>query len=521
MATYGEHLTLGQIPHLHAQSHLLGDKTAVIEGDTRLNWSEISTRTAQLANGLSELGVGKGTKVAVLLTNRVQYPEIVYAIAGLGAAVVPISYRFTPGEIDYAVRHSDAEVVIVDGTLTDTFAVAHQSLSHIGAGRVLVISDESVCKSTGYIDYETVLADSSSDLGYMNMDEWDVYHLAYTGGTSGDPKACEIPQRIARQAWYDITVEVGNRANDVTVIAGPFYHGLGFTWGLQQLMVGGTVVMLREFNARELLQTIERERVSFIPMVPTMFEMLLEVPDKASIDVSSVRRLMSAGSPLLTATKERLMEFLPAAGLYELYGSTEAGFFSILKPQDQRRKDRSAGLPYFGCELRILDPDGDDVPVGAVGEIYKRGPGLGVRYYKNPEATEEQFRGEWISSGDLGRFDDEGYLYVVDRAKDMIISGGVNIFPTEIENVLVMHPDVVEAAVIGRNDPKWGEIVTAYVVTRQGIPVPADELDALCREKLASYKRPRTYLRLDELPKNASGKLLKRVLKERMITDAS
>ncbi|MGX4694431.1 class I adenylate-forming enzyme family protein [Streptomyces sp. JNUCC 63] len=511
MATYGEQLTVGQIPHLHAQSHLLRHKAAIIEGDTRLTWVDVSARTAQLANGLANLGVRKGTKVAVILTNRAAYVEIVYAVAGLGAAVVPISYRFTPGEIAYAVRHSDAEVVIVDGHLAGTFATAHESLAHIPADHVLVVADGDT--ASGYVDYETVLADSPTDLEYLEADEWDVYHLAFTGGTSGEPKACEIPQRIARQGWYDITVEVGNRASDVTVIAGPFYHGLGFTWGLQQLMVGGTIVMLREFDARGLLQTIERERVSFIPMVPTMFEMLLEVPDKDSFDIGSVRRLMSAGSPLLTATKERLLEFFPHAGLYELYGSTEAGFFSILKPEDQLRKERSAGLPYFGCELRILDPNGDDVPVGTVGKIYKRGPSLGARYYKNPEATEEQFRGEWISSGDLGRFDEEGYLYVVDRDKDMIIAGGVNIFPTEIEDVLVKHPDVVEAAVIGHPDPKWGEIVAAYVVMRDGISVPEEELDALCREKLAAYKRPRKYLVLDELPKNASGKLLKRMLK--------
>ncbi|MDT2005105.1 AMP-binding protein [Rhodococcus opacus] len=511
MVTYGEQLTIGQIPHLHAQSHLLRHKTAIVEGDTRLTWLDVSERTARLANGLARLGVHKGTKVAVILTNRAQYVEIVYAVAGLGAAVAPISYRFTPGEIEYAIHHSDAEVVIVDGHLTGTFAAAHETLPHIPADHVLVVAGED--ESSGYLDYETVLTDSSTDVEYLDMDEWDVYHLAFTGGTSGAPKVCEIPQRIARQGWYDITVEVGNRANDVTVLAGPFYHGLGFTWGLQQLMVGGTVVMLREFDARELLQTIERERVSFIPMVPTMFEMVLEVPDKASFDIGSVRRLMSAGSPLLTATKERLLEYFPDAGLYELYGSTEAGFFSILKPEDQLRKERSAGLPYFGCELRILDPSGEEVPVGTVGQIYKRGPGLGVRYYKNPEATEDQFHGDWISSGDLGRFDEEGYLYVVDRAKDMIISGGVNIFPTEIEDVLVKHPDVVEAAVIGRPDPKWGEIVTAYVVTRDKIPIPKDELDDLCREKLAGYKRPRSYLALDELPKNASGKLLKRVLK--------
>ena len=278
-------------------------------------------------------------------------------------------------------------------------------------------------------------------------------------------------------------------------------------------MVGGTVVMLREFDASELLRTVERERVTFIPMVPTMFEMLLEVADKESFDLGSLRRLMSAGSPLLTATKERLLEFLPGVELFELYGSTEAGFFSILKPQDQLRKTRSAGLPYFGCELRILDPSGRDVPTGEVGQIYKRGTGLGARYYKNPEATEEQFHDEWITSGDLGRFDDEGYLYVVDRAKDMIISGGLNVYPTEIEDVLLTHPDVVEVAVIGVPDAKWGEIVTAVVVLRDGEAAPDTELDALCRSRLAAYKRPRRYVAVDQLPKNASGKLLKRELR--------
>lgn len=514
MSTYGEQLTIGQIPHLHARSHRLRDKSAVVEGEIRLSWADVSERTARLANALSGIGVRKGAKVAVILTNRAQYVEIVYAVAGLGAAVVPISYRFTPVEIERSVRFSDAEVVIVDGDLTDTFAAAHESLRHLPPENIIVVGGGEC--PFGYADYEMLLAGASTDHAYLDMDEWDVYHLAFTGGTSGEPKACEIPQRIARQGWYDITVEVGNRADDVTMLAGPFYHGLGFTWGLQQLMVGGTIVMLREFDARELLKLIESEHVSFIPMVPTMFEMLLEVPDKDSFNTSSVRRLMSAGSPLLTATKERLLEFLPGVGLFELYGSTEAGFFSILKPADQLRKERSAGLPFIGCELRILDPLGEDVQVGEIGQIYKRGPSLGAKYYKNPEATELQFHGDWLTSGDLGRFDEEGYLYVVDRAKDMIISGGVNIFPTEIENVLVKHPGVLEAAVVGRPDPKWGEVVTACVVMRDGAALPDDELDALCRQSLAAYKRPRKYVQFDSLPKNASGKLLKRDLKDQV-----
>ncbi|MDT0202723.1 AMP-binding protein [Nocardioides sp. AE5] len=514
MTIYNEALTVGHLPHQHAALHSRRDKVAVVEGEERFTWAEVSERTARLANALSALGIGRGDKVSVFLPNRAQYVEIVYAIAGLGAAVVPISYRFVPSEVEYAVRFSDSKAVILDATLLDTFVAAHESLDHIASDRVVVLGGAD--PSTGYRDYDELLASAEASLDYLVLDEWDIYHLAFTGGTTGYPKACEVPQRMARQNWYDITVEVGVREDDTTLIAGPFYHGLGFMWGLQQLMVGGTVVMQRNFDARGALALIEQERVTFTPMAPTMYTMLLEVEEKDTFDVSSMRGLVSAAAPLLTSTKERLLDYFSGAGLFEYYGATEAGFYSVLKPADQLRKVRSVGQAWFGCELRILDAEGNDVPVGEVGQIYKRGPGLGVRYYKNPEATAEAFRGEWLTSGDLGRLDEEGYLYVVDRAKDMIISGGVNIFPTEIEEVVAAHPDVVEVAVIGLPDETWGETVHAYVVMRAGAELDEGVLNALCAERLAKYKRPRHYHAVAELPKNASGKLLKRVLRDQV-----
>lgn len=510
MAGYGEQLTIGQIPHVHARHPVTRDRTAVVEGSVRLSWSELSARTARVAHALQRVGVGRGSRVATVLSNRAEYVEIIYALAGLGAATVPVSYKFTAAEIGKALAHSSPVVVITDDSAIAAVDEAVRGLSERPLPRVLVVSDDGA--SYGWTPYESVLEDESDVPDYLDMREWDTFHLAFTGGTSGTPKMCEIPQRVARQGWYDITVELGNRRDDVTVVAGPFYHGLGFTWGLQQLMVGGTLVLLRNFDSHELLRTIEREGVSFIPMVPTMFEMLLSDPAWDEHDTSSVTRLMSAGAPLLTTTKESLLSRFAGAELYELYGSTESGFFSVLRPEDQLRKTRSAGVPFFGCDLAILDEDGAEVPQGEIGRIYKRGLLLGARYADDSAATEAQFHGEWMTSSDLGHVDEEGYLYVVGRAKDMIISGGVNIYPTEIENLLVSHPDVAEAAVIGVPDDVWGEVVTACVVMKPERELSPAELRAHCEQHLARFKVPRTYIEFGALPKNAAGKLLKRHL---------
>ncbi|WP_179300916.1 class I adenylate-forming enzyme family protein [Rhodococcus sp. ACPA4] len=512
MDNYGEQLLVGTIPHQHARLHTRRDKIAVIEGSRRrLTWEQVSERTARLAHALAARGVKRGDKIAAILQNRAEYPEIVYAAAGLGAAVVPISYRFTPREMTYALDFADIVAVVVDADMVSTF-VAANGVVGLAPYQVLVLGEDPPANE--YCDYETALASSSAEIDYLVAEEWDVYHLAFTGGTTGDPKACEVPQRIAVQNWLAITAEFGVLEHDVTLIAGPFYHGLGFVWGLQQLMVGGTVVMLRTFDAEEVLGTIEREKVTRAPMAPTMYSLILEVPSRERYDVGSMRGLVCAAAPLLTATKEALLSFFGGAGLYEYYGSTEGGFYSVLKPEDQLRKVRSVGLPWPGTEVRILDEDGKDVPCGEVGMIYKRGLALGARYYKNPEATAEAFRGEWMTSGDLGRLDMEGYLYVVDRAKDLIIAGGVNIYPTEIEEVISQHPAVASVAVIGVPHEIWGETVVAYIVPKAGVGIDTAELDALCREQMASFKRPRIYELVSALPQNSSGKVLKNELRK-------
>jgi acyl-CoA synthetase (AMP-forming)/AMP-acid ligase II len=509
---YSEDLTIGEIPHLHARRPLLCDRTAIVEGDRRLTWREVSERTARLAHALADRGVRRGDTVAVVLQNRVEYPEIVYALAGLGAVVVPVSYRFIAREVVFAATHTEVVAAIVDVDVVDVFAEANRELG-LPDDRVLVVGGP---QEHGYRDYDEVLATSSTATDdYLVGEEDDVYQLGFTGGTTGYPKACEVTQRVARQNWISLTIEFGVMGRDTMLIGGPFYHGLGFGWGLGQLSLGGTIVMLRTFEARRALEAIDAEKVTYTPMAPTMYTMMLEVEDKERYDVSSVRGLVSAAAPLLTSTKTALLDFFPSAGLFEFYGATEAGFYAVLKPEDQLRKTRSVGQAYHGCELRVLDPDGNDVPTGEVGQIYKRGPKLGARYFKDPEATEAAFRGEWMTSGDLGRLDDEGYLYVVDRAKDMIISGGVNIFPSEIEEVLASHPDVLQCAVIGIPDEKWGETVIAYVVPHEGATLDVASLEELCLTNLARYKKPRRFEVVDSLPHNSSGKLLKTELRAR------
>jgi acyl-CoA synthetase (AMP-forming)/AMP-acid ligase II len=278
--------------------------------------------------------------------------------------------------------------------------------------------------------------------------------------------------------------------------------------------MGATVVILRDFIPERALEAIEAEKVAFLPMAPTLYAMLLAVDGKERFDVSSVRIVLSAGSPLLTATKQRILKYFSNSGLYEVYGSTEGGIYTVLKPADQLRKIRCAGQPFWGMEIRILDEHGRDCAAREIGMIYKKGLLMGSVYYKRPEATIAQFLDGWHTSGDMGYLDEEGYLYVADRKKDMIVSGGVNIFPSEIEDILASHPAVREAAVIGVPDETWGERVCAIVVCQPTMSVDATTLTEFCRSHLARYKTPRRFEFVSELPKTAAGKISRRELRE-------
>jgi acyl-CoA synthetase (AMP-forming)/AMP-acid ligase II len=479
-------------------------------GETRVTWQQLADRSDRVAAAFLALGVKRGERVGLILKNSPEYVELLFGLARAGITVAPFSFRFVARELGYAMEHSRAVALVVDHDLLDTALEARELMASVPDERLIVVGGPA---PRGWSSYEDLLARDSSTVD-IAVSEEETFWLAFTGGTTGFPKAVTVPHRTIVQMWLYMAVEFGIGRPDVQVIAGGFHHGLGLGFGLMQLYVGGTLVLLRDFDPIGVVSAIAAERATVMPGAPAMFQMILNHPGRADHDVSSMRVVVSAGAPLLTATKAALLAYFPNAGLYEHYGATEVGYYSVLQPADQVRKVRSVGLPFFHTEVKILDRDGRPLPAGEVGDIYKRGLVESAGYEGNPEATAEMVRDGWVTSGDMGYLDDEGYLYLVDRRKDMVISGGINIYPTEIEDVIQTHPDVLEVAVIGVPDPTWGEAIKAFVVRRQGSTLNEEAVIAHCRASLASYKKPREVEFVDSLPKSGAGKVLRRQLRE-------
>lgn len=497
--------TVGEIPTFFGSKFDTKNKIAVKSDDGfSITWEKLNERSNQVARLLVEdFNLKKGDKVIAFLNNCGQYPELVYGMAKAGIVITPISYRFVSRELLYGIEHSDAKAIVLSENLYSTFKEIEDKIQ-VPKGNRLIIGDSTLA------NYELKLNEKSKENVEIAADEDDILWLGFTGGTTGYPKAALTTHRTLIEMWKRITIEFTVLEDDYELISGPFYHGLGMMFGLQQLSVGGTIFIASTFDKDAVLSIIQQEKITATPMVPTMYNDILNNPNKDDYNVSSMRVLICAGSALLTKVKEGLIEYFTNAGLYEYYGSTEHGFYSIIKPKDQLRKSRSCGLPFYGVELKILDDDGNEAAQGEVGEIYKKGLLLGAEYYKNTEETAKNFRGEWASSGDMGYIDEEGYLYIVDRKKDMIISGGVNIFPTEIEEVLQSHPSIKELCVVGIADERWGEKVSAFIVLKDGESLTEGDIKNYCTERISNIKIPKKIEFVRELPRNATGKILRR-----------
>lgn len=482
-------------------------------GGRWIGWGELDDRSARVRNALRAAGVQPGAKVATLLPNCAEYGELMLGTARAGCAIVPLSNKYVEREVAFALSFSDAEVVVATDELRPLVE------GRIDPARLWIVGDS----------YERALAAAPSDPSAdAAVAEDDVYWMPFTSGTTGLPKQAMVTHRALMDMWNVVLREFDIGRRDTVLIAGPFYHSLGFVFGLATLFAGARLVIHPDFDPARVLRDIEALGITATPMVPTMWTMVLDAADaaassaEAKLDVSSMRTLISAGSPLLTATKRRLLDAFPGAGLYEFYGSTEVGTTTSLRPEDQLRKTRCVGLPVWGSRVRIVDEAGNPVGPGQEGEVEKQGLLLGAAYYKNDEATAAMYHDGWARTGDIGRLDEEGYLSIVDRKKDMIVTGGANVFPSEVEEVVAAHPAVSEVAVIGIPDEKWGEIVKAFVVLRAG----ADEAEAeagiaaRCAAELANYKRPRALEFCAELPTSGAGKILKRELRDRHWTGA-
>ncbi|MGI9667748.1 MAG: class I adenylate-forming enzyme family protein [Acidimicrobiia bacterium] len=478
---------------------------AVIDGDRRLTYAGLNDRSSRLANALLASGLSPGDHVAFLCGNRLEYPEVACGIAKAGMVMVPLNPRAAAPEISFILQHSDAVALIVDEGLAATASTG------VDASAVSLVV--SIGGSEAGLEYESWIAAVDGTDPAVLVDELDPFAIAYTSGTTGDPKGVVISHRSRCLTFVASALEWGLGPGLRTIAVAPMYHGAGFAFAYAALFTGGTVSMLRSFDPEALLAMIERDRASSIFLVPThaMFLKALGEDTIRKYDTSHLETMYFNAAPFPQELKKWTIGMFPSAGIHELYGSTEAGIVSNLRPEWQLEKERCVGPPWFMTEVRVVGPDGDPVESGQPGELFSRSPYLMNGYYKNDAATQSSTTSDgFFSAGDIVVQDEDNFLYIVDRVKDMIITGGANVYPREIEEVLITHQGVDDVAVIGLPDDEWGEKVTAVIV---GSASDAD-LDALAREHLSGYKVPRTIVRADALPRNASGKVLKKDLRK-------
>ncbi|MFJ8268488.1 class I adenylate-forming enzyme family protein [Peribacillus asahii] len=501
-------LTFGSIMRQNALKYK--DKTAIVFQDTTRTYGELNARANRLANALSKRGFQKGDKVAVFMKNNAAHIDIIIGLSKIGIVIVPINYRLVGTEIDYIIRHSDSRGIILTAEYAGEIDALLPNLPQLDT--ILVVGET---KHTQMRDYEQFLESADDSEPDVVVSETDPFYIGYTSGTTGKPKGAVISHRSRVITGMVAAYEYKIDESDVHLVGGPIYHAAPWIFLVMQLMVGGTLVIHESFQAEEVLADIEKYKITNTFLAPTMYTFLVNTKEevKAKHDLTSIRVLISAGAPLATKTKQEILDFFSGADLHEFYGSTESAITLNIKPKDIRNKERSVGHPFPLVECLILDENKEPVQQGEIGELYFKAPYLLDEYYKNPEETAASFYNGYFTVGDMALTDEEGFYYIVDRKKDMLISGGVNIYPREIEEVLYTHPNILDVAVIGVPDPVWGESVKAIVVPRAGSILTEAEVITFCEGKIASYKKPKSVSFLSELPRNPSGKILKTELR--------
>jgi fatty-acyl-CoA synthase/long-chain acyl-CoA synthetase len=501
----GRGMTMSDIIARHARTN--GPGVAFRDGDLTRTWAELHDRVTRIANALAERGVGRGDRVAVLGSNSVPLVEAIAATLRLGAICVPVNFRLVAEEVAYALTDSGARAVVVDAALAPVVAAAREQAPSVTA--VLTIGS-----GLDPDALEQAAAAASGDYAELPVDDAEPAFIMYTSGTTGRPKGAVLTHRNLLLHSFSNIAHGGVGSDDRVGLSGaPFFHIAGVAGCYLNLVAAGTTVLTPSggFDPVAMVDLLERERVSSAFFVPAQWAAICAVPNLADRDLSALRRISWGAAPASTTLLRRMIDAFPQAEVVTAFGQTECSPVTcMLRGEDSIRKIGSIGTPILNVEVRVVDEEMNDVAPGDVGEIVYRGPLVMSGYWGKPVETAEAFAGGWFHSGDLVRQDSDGYLYVVDRKKDMIISGGENIYCAEVENALAAHPGVAEVALIGVPDPTWGESPLAVIAPRDpAAPPTAAEIDAFCREHLASYKRPRDVVIVDALPRNPSGKVLK------------
>ena len=484
------------------------DKPAVIEGDRVTTYAELNEEINRLANGLLGLGIKPGERAVWCGPNSREVLVFCHAARKMGLMAVPLAYRFKGEEMQYIIDNSESVLVVVDAEQAPRVAEIHDQLA--GVREVVVYRGDAF---PGARSWDEVVAAGSADEPEPAGGELGAM-MIYTSGTTGKPKGAMRTTSDPALVFALLQEMRWQMGEEIHLTTGPLYHSGPLAWATLTHSVGGTVVVMRKFDAEAWIDLVAQHRITNTFSAPTQLKRIVALPDDvlARADLSSMRSLVANAAPVPYALKQEVIAKLGDGFLFEVYGSTELGVDTVLAPEDQLRKPGSCGRPYGTVEVKIVGEGGVERPVGEAGELYVRTT-LAMDGYHRTEEQLDELAG-WKSVGDIAYVDDEGYVYICDRAKDMIISGGVNIYPAEIEAVLHAHPDVMDAAVFGVPDEEWGERVHAVVQPRPGHTVDVGALGDHATTHLAGYKVPRSWEVRDELPRTESGKLLKRLLRD-------
>ncbi|MCC6947559.1 MAG: AMP-binding protein [Bradyrhizobiaceae bacterium] len=508
---------IGDVLAMHAR--MFPDKIGARDLERSMTFREWHRRSCRLANALTGIGLAKGDRVCVLAYNCVEWMEIYAAAALAGLICVPINFRLVGQEIRYIVENCEAKAIIVQDELIDAVESVRADLP-VSASNYIAFGGN---RRAGYRAYEDLIAAARDTPPDAVVTPEDCWALMYTSGTTGKPKGAIRSHRGSAMLSLVTEVELSLTRHDAALLVMPMCHAnsLFFFGAFAYCGAPCTVYSRKSFDPEHLVRTLAEGGSTFTSLVPTHYIMMLALPAsvRERYNVDAVTKLMISSAPARRDTKLAIMEYFKNTGLFELYGSTEAGWVTMLHPDEQFSKLGSVGRECVGSRpIRLLDADGNDVPDGEAGELYSCNGSTFDGYWKLPEKTKEAFRGEYCTVGDLARRDEDGYIHLVDRKSNMIISGGENVYPSEVEAMLGAHPKVKDVAVIGMADGKWGERVHAVIIVHGGQTLAESEILEWCKDRIAGYKRPRSvsFIRDEEMPRTATGKILHRVLRERL-----
>ena len=498
--------SLGEM--LEACAENFGEKTALVVEETRLSYAELNDMVNRAGNALKRLGVEKGDRVTLLLPNSIECVVAFHGVAKIGAVINPLNVMYRADEIRYIMGDAGSKAVIA---IPECLPIISELRKELPSLETVITTGEG--DEAGAASFHRLLEESAQTSPLVPCQEDDFLFFPYTSGTTGKPKGAQLTHgNMTINAEMSAMAHIINR-HDCVITALPLFHVFGGNVVMNgSFLAGATLVVLPAFDAEKTLQAIQEHRATVFEAVPTMFSRMVNLPNAAAYDTASLDRCVSAGAPLPL----KVMEDFEAAfntRILEAYGLTETGL-AASNPVYGRVKPGSVGIPCAHTSVKVVDDSGNELPPEETGEIVIKSPAVMKGYRGLTEANAEALRGGWFHTGDLGRVDEDGYLYIVDRKKDMIITGGYNVYPAEVENALCAHPDIAMAAAVGVPDDERGEVVKAFVVLKEGAEAPsAEDIVSFCRERIAPYKAPRLVEFMDSLPTSSVGKILRRELR--------